>query len=29
MKINPESGSVILPDGNVISTRTTLDDWIA
>ena len=29
MKINPESGSVILPDGNLISARTTLDDWIA
>ena len=29
MKINPENGSVILPDGNIISARTTLDDWIA
>ena len=29
MKINPENGSVSLPDGNMISARTTLDDWIA
>ena len=29
MKINPKNGSIILPDGNIISARTTLDDWIA
>ena len=29
MKINPENGSIILPDSNIISARTTLDDWIA
>ena len=29
MKINPENGSIILPDCNIISARTTLDDWIA
>ena len=29
MKIHPENGSVILPDGNIIGARTTLDDWIA
>ncbi|EFC51835.1 hypothetical protein NEISUBOT_04826 [Neisseria subflava NJ9703] len=29
MKINPKNGSISLPDGNIISARTTLDDWIA
>lgn len=29
MKINPENGSIILLDGNIIGARTTLDDWIA
>ena len=29
MKINPENGSITLPDSNMISARTTLDDWIA
>ena len=29
MKINPENGSIILPDGNIIGARTALDDWIA
>ena len=29
MKINPENGSIILPDGNIIGAHTTLDDWIA
>ena len=29
MKINPENGSITLPNGNIIGARTTLDDWIA
>ena len=29
MKINPENGSITLPDGNIIGALTTLDDWIA
>lgn len=29
MKINPENGSITLPDGNIIGARTTFDDWIA